>query len=163
MRSDLFRYYVIATALVCAAGIAAFLAHRSALPLRIRAVQASGSPSSPRREIPSKSRTQDFIGDAPWALSALPECLVQQTVWAGQGEGALRTHLPREAQAVSIGTVLRYNDCSITVRARDAFVVRGRDYLHIPPRTQFFVVGHRLFMMRVGRRAELRAYDAANM
>jgi len=153
---------VIAAALVCAAGIAS-LTHRSALPLRIRAVQASGSPSPPRRETPSTSRTEDFIGDAPWALSALPECLVQQTVWAGEAEGVLRSHLPREAQAVSIGTVLRYNDCRITVRARDAFVVRGRDYLHIPPRTQFFVLDHRLFLLRVGRHAELRAYDAANM
>ncbi|MDQ6931714.1 MAG: hypothetical protein M3160_00910 [Candidatus Eremiobacteraeota bacterium] len=148
---------------MCIAGVLATLAHRSARPLEIRAVQASGSPSPPRRDARSNTHAGNFIGEAPWALSALPDCLVQQTVWRGGIEAALRRRVPRAALGVNGGTVLHYHNCTITVRARDAFVVRGADRFHIPPRTQFFITGRQLFMLRVGKHAELRAYETANM
>lgn len=154
---------MIATALVCTAGLLATLAHRSTPPLEIRAVLASGSPSPPRMENPSNFHAGNFTGDAPWALSALPDCLVQETVWRGGGEAGLRRRVPPAAQRVNSGTVLHYHDCTITVRARDASVVRGSDRFHIPPRTQFFVTSHQLFMLRVGKHAELRAYETANI
>lgn len=137
--------------------------HRTAPPLQIRAVQASGSPSPPRREAPSNFHAGDFIGDAPWALSALPDCFVQQTVWTGLSENALRRHILAGSQAVGRGTVLRYRNCTLTVRARDAFVVRGADRFHVPPHIEFFIAGRQLFMLRAGKHAELRAYTTANI
>ncbi|MDQ6826585.1 MAG: hypothetical protein M3Z14_05215 [Candidatus Eremiobacteraeota bacterium] len=153
---------MIAAVLVCAAGGLTALGHHPSLPLQIRGVRASGSPSASRRELPSDSRAVPFVGEAPWALSALPECLSQQTVWRGMSRGALRARVPPGAQAVEPGAVLHYNDCTITVRRRDALVVRGEDRFHIPPASEFFARRGQLFILRSGKHAELRAYNLAN-
>ncbi len=153
---------MIATALVCIGGILATLTHHAAPALRMRAVHASGSPSPPRREAPSNFHAGNFFGNAPWALSALPDCFVQETVWSGP-EAGLRRHVPADAQQVGSGTILRSSNCTLTVGARDAFVVRGLDRFHIPPRTRFFIAGRQLFMLRGGKHAELRTYETANM
>lgn len=130
----------------------------------IRTVQATGSPSAPRKQGGSQYHAGNFEGaEAPWALSALPECLLPQSVWRARTIAGLMVHVPPGAMRIAPGTDLRYRNCTIAVRARDAVVTRGGDRFHIPPLSQFFTSGGNLYFVRQARWAELRVYTVSNL
>lgn len=100
-------------------------------------------------------------GDAPWALSALPDCLIQQSEATGT-LAYVRSKLPRGATAVAPGTVLHYGSCTIFVRDGEALVSRGDDRLRIPPHVTLYRVGNVLALLRdTAARGELRIYKAS--
>lgn len=130
----------------------------------IRAVQATGPPSIGRKQPNSHFHAGDFEGaEAPWALSALPECLLQQSVWHGRSLHAVMAHMPANAQPVAEGTTLHYRDCEIRIRRSDALVRRGKDRFHIPPLSRFFLAGQNLVLLRSSMGAELRVYSVSNL
>lgn len=128
----------------------------------------SGTPSRGRPQPTSHYRAGNFSGiEAPWALSALPECLLQQSAFrAIDASTVKRRHLPPGAQPVPPGTELTYRNCVIAVRATDATVTRGPDRFHIPPLSQFYTTRQELIFVRQttdGHGAELRVYAVSNL
>ncbi|MFN2528078.1 MAG: hypothetical protein ABR584_05115 [Candidatus Baltobacteraceae bacterium] len=149
---------------MCGIGtILAVRAHR--LPSwNMRSVRATASPKIGRGQPKSHYHPGDFEGiDAPWALSALPECLIPQTTFRAKTVENVLRYLPHGAQPVRAGTTLTYRNCDILVRAHDALVTRGKDHFHIPPRSRFFTTASRLVFVRMSRWAELRTYSLSNL
>lgn len=100
-------------------------------------------------------------GDAPWALSALPDCLIQQSVATGT-LAYVRSKLPAGATAQPAGTILHYGPCTILVRDGEALVSRGPDRLRIPPHVTLYRAGNRLALLRDSdARGELRVYTTS--
>lgn len=89
-------------------------------------------PRAAARDVSSHHAPPPLRGDAPWALSALPECMIQTQEWKGT-LAWVRGHLPRLARLVAPSSTLRYNNCTIVVSRDDAVVSRGSDRLRIPP------------------------------
>lgn len=97
-------------------------------------------------------------GDAPWALSALPECVIQTSVTTGPRAYVL-AHLPRAAAPVSSHAVLHYGNCTVTVDGNQAYVARGPDRFRIPPVVRLYRAPGALAVLREdGVGNELRVY-----
>lgn len=143
-------------------GVAVVIAgwvNRDLIRLKIASVYARVSPKAGASQPPVGAASQNFHGDAPWALSALPECLRQLSESQGS-PGYVRAHLPSNAVPIVPPDNLRYGDCSIDVRGWQAFVHRGSDVFRIPPVADFFRAGVHLVMLRVANgSAELRIYE----
>ncbi|HUY40972.1 MAG TPA: hypothetical protein VMV82_05335 [Candidatus Dormibacteraeota bacterium] len=143
------RYFVIATVLVVGTLVAATAYHE----YRLRIVVGSGKgyvPPKPAASLaPGHRIRQGLRGDAAWALSALPECMIQIAEWKGRRE-ALTSHLPFTARAVAAPAVLRYGDCAITVVDDEAYVRRGHDRLRIPPHVRFYLIPGGIATLRAG-------------
>lgn len=129
--------------------------------------RSSAPPTRDRPQPNSHYHAGDFDGiDAPWALSALPECLIQQSEFRAIDIAGLAPHIPKSAQRVAPGTRLTYRNCTIEVRAKDARVFRGPDRFHIPPLSQFYTTARSLIFVRQttdGHGAELRIYTASKL
>jgi len=127
-------------------------------------VQATASPTTARGQPKSHYHPGDFEGiDAPWALSALPECFIPQSTFRAKTLSNVLRYLPRGAQPVAAGTTLVYRNCAVLVRAGDALVTRGKDAFHIPPDSRFYTTSSRLIFIRMSRWAELRTYSMSNL
>ena len=151
----MWRYYVAATAIV-AAFLFVISLHREGPPdLRVSG-RSSGTPSPARSESTGGDGRGNVVGDAPWALSALPDCARQH--FATRGTAAeVRAKIPAAATVVQ-GEIVA-GPCSITVTPRGIVVVRGLDRLRIPPPAQLLHAGDRYYLYRrSGERAEVRAY-----
>ena len=112
----------------------------------------------------SHYRAGDFNGiDAPWALSALPECLLPRSVYHAKKIDAVLVHLPTGAKPVRAGTTLWYHNCEIAVGHDDANVTRGNDRFHIPPHARFYKTSSKLILVRFSGSAELRVYTVSNL
>jgi hypothetical protein len=97
-------------------------------------------------------------GDAPWALSALPECFHQLSQRSGTPQFA-RAEFPHGARLVAPGLRLRVADCTLDVARDSAVVVRGENRFVVPPATRFFVAGPHIVLDRTaGGRVEVRVY-----
>jgi hypothetical protein len=117
------------------------------VPAKAGASSAAGSGGAPLR------------GDAPWALSALPECLLQTSESSGSYR-YVEAHLPPGATPVAAPATLVYGDCRISVAGDEAYVRRGEDRFRIPPRVRFFRAADLLVLLReTPRSAELRVYQ----
>ena len=160
------RYYVIATCIVLTiAVLATAWSNRD----RIRAtVSPQGTPahytpaSTPHGGFEGEGGTggAPVRGDAPWALSALPDCLIQQSEATGT-LAYVQSKMPKGATVVSSGTILRYGPCTIFVRDGEAVVSRGDDRLRIPPHVTLYRAGNALALLRAsGSRGELRVYSS---
>jgi hypothetical protein len=160
----LFRYYVIATVIVLSVAV---LATAWTNRDRIREAVSHATPparyaasSKPHGGFEGESGTgrAPMRGDAPWALSALPDCLIQQSESTGT-LAYVRSKLPEGATAVPGGTILHYGPCTISVRDGEAVVSRGSDRLRIPPRVTLYRADGTLALLReTGARGELRVY-----
>jgi hypothetical protein len=126
------RYYLISAAIVVTLGIIVAAIHRPGHELRVASVQSTGSPSPPRRQVAAAFSPQPPNGNAPWAMSALPECFYQEREVHGT-RAFVRAHLPAGAHALPSGTTLRARDCTVIVGDRAVEVVRGDERLRIPP------------------------------
>lgn len=146
---------VLAVAVVVAGWV-----NRDLIRLKIASVYARVTPKGAPSLPPLHGSVGELRGDAPWALSALPECLRQKL----ESRGTLRyvqSHLPANVVPIVPPRNLSYGDCTIEVRGRQAFVHRGSDAFRIPPNVQFFRAGDALAMLRVaGGSADLRVYEA---
>ncbi|HLX26535.1 MAG TPA: hypothetical protein VKR05_06040, partial [Candidatus Cybelea sp.] len=110
---------------------------------------------------PGRAAAAPLTGDAPWALSALPECLTQTSESSGSWE-YVRAHLPAAAMPVRAPATLQYGDCSVTIAGDEAYVRRGSDRLRIPPSVQFYRAHNLLVMIRqTPQTVELRVYEPA--
>jgi hypothetical protein len=155
--ASVFRYYLIATAIVVLIGSVVF-AHRLAPPdLRI-AARPTGTPTVETHvaEVPATARP--FTGQGPWVLSALPGCFDEQSRVSGP-VAALEPRLPPPGDRISPGTTLQAGDCTVQVRARDIWVDRGSDRLRVPPDAALYRVAGRLVLaVRSNGQLEIRRY-----
>jgi hypothetical protein len=156
------RYLIISTVIVFTVAIVvAGWMNRDLIRIKIASVYAS-APPKPLPSSPSGSAsTVGLRGDAPWALSALPECLVQTSETTGPEAYAL-AHLPAGSVPLAAPATLRYGDCTISVTGDEAFVSRGADRFRIPPKVRFYRTARTLGLLRVeGGGSELRVYQPA--
>jgi hypothetical protein len=108
-----------------------------------------------------QAATAPLSGDAPWALSALPECLTQISKSTGS-EHYVRAHLPARAARIVPPRRLVFGDCAIAIDNDAALVRRGPDRLRIPPPVQFYRAPGLFAMIReTAQGAELRVYQPA--
>jgi hypothetical protein len=150
----------MSTLIVLAAAVAiAGYVNRDLIRVKIASVYARVAPKAGTLGKPAAASEDNLDGDAPWALSALPECLLQVSHSSGS-PSYVRAHLPVGAVPIDPPDNLTYGDCRITLRDWQAFVRRGRDRFRIPPIVRFFHVGNRLAMLRqAGGSADLRVYE----
>ena len=155
------RYLVLATVIVLAIATAvAGWVNRDAIRIKIASVYARVSPKPQPSTAPGAGPSKGLRGDAPWALSALPECLIQTSESTGPLPYVLG-HLPPAAAPVAEPATLRYGDCTIEVAGGEAFVRRGDDRFRIPPRVRFYRGRGVLALLRTGPNGnELRVYEA---
>jgi hypothetical protein len=154
---NMMRYLLLSTVIVV--GIAVLVtgwANRDLIRIKIASVYSHGSAKSGFASSANAPAPARLLGDAPWILSALPECLAQ--VSESKGPPAyVRAHLPPGATRIAAHATLTYGDCSIMISGDEAYVRRGVDYLRIPPRAQFYQASGLLALIRDG--TELRVYE----
>jgi hypothetical protein len=135
--------------------------NRDLIRIKIASVYAhvSAKPGGPTG--PGRATAAPLTGDAPWALSALPECLTQTSESTGS-RAYVRAHLPAGAVPIVPPATLHYGDCSVTITGDEAYVRRGNDRLRIPPRVEFYRAHDILAMIReTPQTVELRVYEPA--
>lgn len=138
--------------------IVATLFARPHRALRVASVRAHGTPSPPRRQAPSTARPDAVEGDAPWALSALPECFRQEREAHGT-PAFVAAHVPPGARRLAPGVVESTADCTVRVGAQTVTVERGSERLVVPPRAGLYATGGGYVLVRdAGETAELRVY-----
>ena len=148
------RYLVISTVVVLAvATIVAGWMNRDLIRLKIAPVNTPVSPKPAPLQTVGSSTPPPLSGDAPWALSALPDCLIQTSETTGPSAYVL-AHLPPGAQLVRPPAKLAYGDCTISIVGDEAYVVRGTDRYRIPPHVRFY--------RTAGWFAQLREYPNGN-
>jgi hypothetical protein len=137
--------------------------NRDLIRIKIASVYARVTPK-PVSETPHvKPHGRGFFGDAPWALSALPECFTQTSVTRGDLTYVL-ARVPRGARLQLPGTLLRYADCVLAVRSNDALVTRSEDRFLIPAPVKVYRNGSAIALLRrQGSRAELRTYSPSKL
>jgi hypothetical protein len=153
-----FRYYVIATAIVAVIGGLIF-AHRLASPDLQISAQPTGTPTVETRVADDAPVTpQPFSGQGPWVLSALPDCFDERSRVRGP-IGALEAEFPPASTRIAPGTALRVRGCTLIVRPHDIWVERGADRLRVPPDAALYRVAGRLTLtVRTGGEVEIRRY-----
>jgi hypothetical protein len=159
----LIRYVALATVIVLGVAVlsTAWLG-RDLIRIKIASVVASAPPKPEAPEATSGSSAAAFSGDAPWALSALPECLIQVSAAHGT-RGYVLAQLPHLAPVVPPARLV-YGDCTISVAGDEAIVVRGTDRFRIPPVTHFYRGNGTLAVLREsGGRFELRTYQPSTL
>ena len=143
------RYYAIATVIVLTIAVIVTMRVHLMLPGHVNFWKATAPPPPP----------DDTIGDAPWALSALPDCFVQRSETTGT-QAYVDTQIPAGAQPVPDGMRLSYGPCTILVRKGELLVERGSDQLRVPPRATLYKSGNTLVLVRAtGKTAVLRTYE----
>ena len=156
----MWRYYLIATLLVVAAGSALF-AHRLATNGWKLQPGRSGSPppphSGPNRGFVTTPQPS-FSGQGGWVLSALPACFDQLSSIEGPAQ-AVRSHVPPPRERIAPGTSLHSGPCLVLVRDHDIWIYRGDDRLRVPPEAKLYDAKEGLTLVheRAGR-MQVRRY-----
>ena len=128
------------------------------------ATPPAGATPSAARATQAGTRAQSrFIGDAPWALSALPECLLQRRAFRAPSAAGVLRHLPAGSVRVRAGTTLAVRDCTISTRAGDLEVRRGADRFHIPPPSVLYEIPGGYALLHADGGAELRLYALSKL
>jgi hypothetical protein len=156
------RYLVLATIIVlgAAVGIAGWV-NRDMIRIKIASVYGAAAPKPEPLTTIGAEAEKGLGGDAPWALSALPECLVQTSESSGPLAYVLQ-HLPAGAVVVKSPATLQYGDCTITVTDGEAYVRRGADRFRIPPPVVFYRASGKLVLLHEGAGGnQLRVYEPA--
>jgi hypothetical protein len=145
------RYFIIATILVVGTLVAATAYREFGVRISVGAGKGTIAPR-PAPPLPGSSRAPVGLrGDAPWALSALPDCMIQIQEWKGT-LAYVRAHLPHDARLIVSPATLRYGDCGIALTDSQAIVTRGQDRLRIPPISQLYALaGNGLALVRAPR------------
>jgi hypothetical protein len=133
-------------------------ANRDLIRIKLASVYARMA-AKPGADDRLAATTAPLSGDAPWALSALPECLMQISKSTGS-EHYVRAHLPARAARISPPQRVVFGDCAIAIDNDAAVVRRGTDRLRIPPPVQFYRAPGLFAMIReTAQGAELRVYQ----
>ena len=157
------RYLALSAVIVF--GVAVVVAawvNRDLIRIKIASVYAR-VPAKPGAGSNERGPVRALYGDAPWALSALPECLSQTSKSSGPLP-YVRAHLPKDATPIVPPATLVYGDCSIRIAGDEAYVRRGADRLRIPPRVRFYRAQGLLVLVReTPDGAEQRIYEPAHL
>jgi hypothetical protein len=156
------RYLALSTIIVV--GIAILVAgwtNRDLIRIKLASVYAHVPAKAGAGSLLEGASVAPLHGDAPWALSALPECLIQTSESTGP-PAYVRAHLPPGAVPIVPPATLVYGDCDITIAGDEAYVRRGADRLRIPPSVEFYRAPGLLALLRRSREGvELRIYEPA--
>lgn len=154
------RYLLISTVIVVGATtLVAVWVNRDLIRIKLASVYAKVPPKTAPAEPATLASPRPLSIEAPWALSALPDCLMQASHTTGPPDYVL-AHLPPGARPIPPPATLSYGNCTILVRGDEAYVRRGPDRFHVPPHVQFFRAGDRLALLRRdGPGMDLRVYD----
>jgi hypothetical protein len=154
------RYFLISAAIVVGGTmLVAAWVDRDLIRLKLASVYVRVPPKPERALGLAPPSARPLSIEAPWALSVLPACLIQMSDTTGPAAYVL-AHLPPGAQAIAPPASLTYGNCTILVRGDEAYVRRGDDRFHIPPRIQFFRAGGALALLRRdGPGMDLRIYQ----
>ena len=130
------------------------------IALKIKSVYVKVPPKAAQPE-PSGTRVAAGVtGDAPWALSALPECFDQQSKSTGPQLSYILAHLPARAQMVRPPATLHYADCTLRVQGAQVIVDRGTDHMLIPPQARLYTAPGKVALLRGSDGGyELRVYN----
>lgn len=151
------RYYAIATAIVLTVAVLVTL-QAGEISLRFRNASASPPPQHLRLNDGGGVSAAPIAGDAPWALSALPDCFHQEVEWSGSAT-YVDAHLPTTMARVPAGTKLAYGSCTISVGDGELSVRRGDDRFRIPPHATLYRSPDGLALLRSSHHhAVLRTY-----
>lgn len=133
--------------------------HREQLALKIKSVYAPAPPKAAQREAQGERKSGAFTGDAPWALSALPECFEQTTKSTSPTLQYVLARLPSGASMVRPPATLHYADCTLRVEGAQVFVDRGADHMRVPPQARIYTAPGTLALLRGSEGGyELRIY-----
>jgi hypothetical protein len=154
------RYLLISTAIVLAIAVTvAGWTNRDLIRIKLASIYARVPPKAAPPNPNETSNGVPLRGDAPWALSALPECLIQTSETTGPPRYVL-AHLPSGATAITPPATLTYADCTISIADDEATVTRGADRFRIPPPVRFYRTGATLALLHVESGGmELRVYQ----
>ncbi len=140
--------------------IVAGYANRERLGLKVASVYASVPPKAAQTPPPSQRHAVAFKGDAPWALSALPECFVQQSKSTAGTLDYINAHLPKDVRMVRPPQTLQYADCTLRVVDETIYVQRDGDRLRIPPPARLYAGARHIALLRGTEGGyELRVYE----
>jgi len=135
----MWRYYLLATAIVVAVGSIVF-GHRVATgDWQLRNDAKRGHPAAQGNANRGFIATPppNFVGQGPWVLSALPSCFTQQSSKEGPS-ARLALDVPQDAMRIAPGTTLHRGPCTVLVRTHDIWVYRGGDRLRVPPEARLY-------------------------
>jgi len=119
---------------------------------------STASPGPPQNNDRVFDTPPPLGGEAPWALSALPECFHVVSHRSGSPAFA-RFGFPHGAKPVAPGRRLRVADCTLDVGADSALVVRGENRFVVPPLARFYVAGRHVILDRSdGGRVDVHVY-----
>lgn len=158
------RYLALSTAIVLLVAMTvAGWVNRDLIRIKIASVYARVHPKPQPSNAPGGETNLGLHGDAPWALSALPECLLQLSETTGPLDYVLK-HVPPGAQQIGSPASLQYGDCTILLSDDEAYVRRGSDRYRIPPRVRFYRGAGVLVLLRESSNGnELRVYQPSDM
>lgn len=133
---------------------------RDAIRLKIASVYAPVPPKPQAASRVGFATAVGLHGDAPWALSALPECATQLSRTTGPLPYVV-SHVPAGLKPVSPPATLDAGNCAIELRGGAAFVRRGADRLRIPPQVTIYRGGGKIAILRRDPRSgnDLRVYE----
>lgn len=157
------RYFAIASAIVVAVLLAILALGRGTAPRDAPYSTKLASPGAARVEGMGSGTAAPLVGDAPWALSALPECFRQLHTVRGS-QAYVNAHLaviapPRGTWHRALAGRLTTADCTVTLAERTALVTRGDTRLVVPGDARFSIAGDRLILDRFAGGAEdVRVY-----
>lgn len=152
------RYYAIATLIVLTVAVAMTAHAVDFMHFRFRSSNRPQPPQHVAGDDRGGVSDAPLSGDAPWALSALPDCFVQQAEWTGTAT-YVDVHLPHAAP-VAPGTQMRVGPCTISVGRGELFVRRGNDRFRIPPLATLYRTGPSLWLLRrASGSSVLRSYS----
>jgi hypothetical protein len=153
------KYYIISTCIVLSIAVfATAWNNRELIKILIAPTTLPAAPKPQATDAPSNRIDVPLRGDAPWALSALPDCLNEATVSRGT-LAYVHSKMPTGANEIAAGTTLHYGPCTISFTGDEAVVTRGEDRLRIPPHLKLYKAGTTLVLLRTtGPTGELRTY-----
>jgi hypothetical protein len=128
----------------------------------VRFSSSTATPGPPQNGDVSQSTPRPVTGEAPWALSALPECLRQDFRRDGTPAFA-RIGFPKAAVRLSPGSRFRIADCTFMVGTDTIAVQRGADRLIVPPAAHLYRSPGKLVLERTAYgRDEVRVYSVVS-
>ncbi len=158
----MWRFYLIATAIVAIAGSILFAHRLAASGWKLHADVKASPPAAHGNANEGFVVTPppSFDGQGGWVMSALPDCFDQLSSIEGPSD-LVRSRVPPEGARIAAGTTLRAGNCTTYVRAHDVWLFRGADRLRVPPQARLFRTHAGLVLVydHAGR-TEVRVYNA---
>jgi hypothetical protein len=144
---------------VLAFAIVAGYVNREKIAVKIKSVFVPVPPKAAQHVAEGERKAGAFSGDAPWALSALPECFDQTSKATSPTLPYVLAHLPAGAAMVRPPATLQYADCTVRVTGDEVFVDRDGDHMHIPPQARIYTAPGSIALLRGSEGGyELRVY-----